>query len=59
MDSGSSTALARLPTILLLMLPVIFLHYFVIADLYDPDLHPKYFFLVIYLVLLGTIQSTR
>jgi O-antigen ligase len=59
MDTGSPSALARLPTILLLILPVIVLHYFAIANLYDPGLHPKYFFLAIYLILLGLIPLFR
>lgn len=59
MDTGPSNALARLPSILLLMLPVIFLHFFAIPDLYDPGLHSKYFFLAVFLVLLSTISLFR
>lgn len=59
MDTGSSVALARTPTILLLMLPVIILHYVVVPGLYDPGLHSKYFFLALFLILLGSISLFR
>lgn len=53
MDSASHTAPGRLATILLLVVPVVLLHFFVVPGLYDPGLHAKYFFLTIYLVVLG------